>query len=97
MAIQKRKIGKICVLDISGSMTTGRGDVELRETFKDAIRDGERWFLFNLTQVSYMDSSAIGETVACAKRVAAMESYIGLVEVGVGLIPGGAVPTRSCA
>jgi len=25
----------------------------------------------------------------CAKRVAAMESYIGLVEVGVGLIPGG--------
>ncbi len=27
--------------------------------------------------------------VACAKRVAAMESYIGLVEVGVGLIPGG--------
>ena len=27
--------------------------------------------------------------VYCAKRVAAMESYIGLVEVGVGLIPGG--------
>jgi 3-hydroxyacyl-CoA dehydrogenase len=27
--------------------------------------------------------------VACAKRVAHMESYIGLVEVGVGLIPGG--------
>ena len=27
--------------------------------------------------------------VHCAKRVAAMESYIGLVEVGVGLVPGG--------
>jgi 3-hydroxyacyl-CoA dehydrogenase len=27
--------------------------------------------------------------VHCAKRVAAMETYIGLVEVGVGLIPGG--------
>jgi 3-hydroxyacyl-CoA dehydrogenase len=27
--------------------------------------------------------------VACAKRVAAMETYVGLVEVGVGLIPGG--------
>jgi 3-hydroxyacyl-CoA dehydrogenase len=27
--------------------------------------------------------------VHCARRVAAMESYIGLVEVGVGLIPGG--------
>ena len=27
--------------------------------------------------------------VACARRVAHMESYVGLVEVGVGLIPGG--------
>jgi 3-hydroxyacyl-CoA dehydrogenase len=27
--------------------------------------------------------------VHCAKRVAAMETYIGLVEVGVGLVPGG--------
>ena len=27
--------------------------------------------------------------VHCARRVAAMESYVGLVEVGVGLIPGG--------
>ena len=27
--------------------------------------------------------------VHCARRVAAMESYMGLVEVGVGLIPGG--------
>ncbi|OYV00685.1 MAG: 3-hydroxyacyl-CoA dehydrogenase [Burkholderiales bacterium PBB5] len=27
--------------------------------------------------------------IACAKRVAHMESYVGLVEVGVGLIPGG--------
>src|SRR5450631_1885422 len=28
-------------------------------------------------------------SLQCAKRVAALESYIGLVEVGVGLIPGG--------
>jgi 3-hydroxyacyl-CoA dehydrogenase len=27
--------------------------------------------------------------VACAKRVASIESYMGLVEVGVGLVPGG--------
>ena len=31
--------------------------------------------------------------VYCARRVAAMESYMGLVEVGVGLIPGGGGPT----
>ena len=30
----------------------------------------------------------------CARRVAALESYIGLVEVGVGLIPGGGGDAR---
>jgi 3-hydroxyacyl-CoA dehydrogenase len=43
--------------------------------------------------VAAMSGMALGggcETLLhCAKRVASLESYIGLVEVGVGLIPGG--------
>lgn len=84
MAIQKRKIGKVCVFEVSGSMNIGRGDVELREAFKEAIRDGERSFLFNLTKVSYMDSAAIGETVACAKRAAEAGGTIKIVLVPKG-------------
>ncbi len=34
--------------------------------------------------------------VYSGKRVAAMESYIGLVEVGVGLVPGAGWPDLHC-
>jgi 3-hydroxyacyl-CoA dehydrogenase len=47
----------------------------------------------NVPTVAAVRGMALGGgceiAVACSKRVAAMESYIGLVEVGVGLIPGG--------
>ena len=47
----------------------------------------------NVPTVAAVRGMALGGgcevAVYCAKRVAAMESYLGLVEVGVGLIPGG--------
>lgn len=47
----------------------------------------------NVPTVAAMHGLALGGgcelAVHCAKRVAAMETYVGLVEVGVGLIPGG--------
>jgi 3-hydroxyacyl-CoA dehydrogenase len=47
----------------------------------------------NVPTVAAIHGMALGGgcelAVHCAKRVAAIESYIGLVEVGVGLIPGG--------
>ncbi len=47
----------------------------------------------NVPTVAAMHGLALGGgcelAVHAAKRVAAMESYVGLVEVGVGLIPGG--------
>lgn len=46
----------------------------------------------NVPTVAAIRGMALGGgcemAIYCAKRVAAMESYIGLVEVGVGLIPG---------
>jgi len=84
MAIAKRKVGKICVLDISGTMTIGKGDVELREAFRQALDEGERRFLFNLRKVAYMDSAAIGETVACAKRAAEVGGKIKITLVPKG-------------
>jgi 3-hydroxyacyl-CoA dehydrogenase len=47
----------------------------------------------NVPTVAAVRGMALGGgceiAVACARRVASMESYIGLVEVGVGLIPAG--------
>ena len=79
MAIHTRKLGKVCVFEMSGNLTIGKSDIELRKAFRSALAAGENRFVFNLLDVGYMDSAAIGETVACAKRAAENGGTIKLV------------------
>jgi len=63
-----REIGKVAVLDLSGKITIGEGDVVLRERVTELLEGGQLNVLLNLGKVSYMDSAGIGELVACYKR-----------------------------
>jgi anti-sigma B factor antagonist len=63
-----REIGKVSVLDLSGKITIGEGDVVLREKVTELLESGRLNILLNLGKVSYMDSAGIGELVACYKR-----------------------------
>jgi anti-sigma B factor antagonist len=63
-----RKLGKVSVLDITGKITIGEGDVLLREKVNELLEAGENRILLNLEKVKYMDSAGIGELVACYKR-----------------------------
>ena len=63
-----RHIGKIAVVDLSGKITIGEGDVVLRERVTELLEGGHQRLLLNLERVSYMDSAGIGELVACYKR-----------------------------
>lgn len=65
-----RKIGHVTVIDLSGKITIGEGDVVLRERVNEALDQGEKAVLLNLEKVKYMDSAGIGELVACYKRAA---------------------------
>lgn len=63
-----RQIGKVSVLDVSGKITIGEGDVILRERVTELLEGGHKNLLLNLEKVGYMDSAGIGELVACYKR-----------------------------
>ena len=63
-----RNIGDVWVVDLSGKITIGEGDVILREKVQDLLESGQMQVLLNLEKVSYMDSAGIGELVACYKR-----------------------------
>jgi anti-sigma B factor antagonist len=63
-----RKIGGISVVDLSGRITIGEGDVILRERVNALLDGGDAQILLNLEKVKYMDSAGIGELVACYKR-----------------------------
>ena len=74
-----RKLGKVSVVDISGKITIGEGDVQLREKVNELLDAGESRILLNLEKVKYMDSAGIGELVACYKRAKEKEGTVKLL------------------
>ncbi len=63
-----RQSGDVAVVDLSGKITIGEGDVILRDRVHALLEEGKKRILLNLEKVSYMDSAGIGELVACYKR-----------------------------
>jgi anti-sigma B factor antagonist len=74
-----RQIGKISVVDLSGKITIGEGDVVLRERVSELLDGGNQSLLLNLEKVSYMDSAGIGELVACYKRAKEKDGTVKLL------------------
>jgi anti-sigma B factor antagonist len=68
MKASMRQVGNISVVDLSGKITIGEGDVVLRDKVHELLDAGRHQILLNLEKVSYMDSAGIGELVACYKR-----------------------------
>lgn len=69
MKSSSRQIDGITVLDLSGRITLGEGSVILRDTIRDLIGRGQKKILLNLGDVSYIDSSGIGELVSAFTTV----------------------------
>ncbi|MCI0485808.1 MAG: STAS domain-containing protein [Blastocatellia bacterium] len=63
MNIKERVIEGVSVLDLSGKIVLGEGDVQIRERIKDLLADGQRQILLNLGDVSYLDSAGLGALV----------------------------------
>src|SRR5438105_5138157 len=61
--IGTRQADGITVIDISGRIALGDGEVLLRETVDNLLRKGQKKLLLNLAEVSYIDSSGIGALV----------------------------------
>lgn len=59
-----RDIGDATVIDLSGRITLGEGSAMLREMVKDLVGKGRKQIILNLGDVSYIDSSGIGELVS---------------------------------
>lgn len=62
--INERSAGDVTILDLSGKITIGEGSVQLRETVRRLLDAGKKKILLNLGDVSYVDSSGIGELVS---------------------------------
>ncbi len=59
-----RQVGDVTVIDAAGRITLGEGASTFREKIRELISDGKKKILLNLGEVSYIDSSGIGEMVS---------------------------------
>ena len=62
--IKERPAGDVTILDLSGKITIGEGSVQLREAVRNLLDQNKKKILLNLGDVSYVDSSGIGELVS---------------------------------
>ena len=69
MKASSRQVDNVTIVDLSGRITLGEGSVVLRETVKDLVSKGRNRILLNLGDVTYIDSSGIGELVSAFTSV----------------------------
>jgi anti-sigma B factor antagonist len=59
-----RQVGDVTVVDAVGRITLGEGASTFRDTIRSLASSGNKKMLLNLAEVSYIDSSGIGEMVS---------------------------------
>ena len=68
--LSPRQVGDVTVIDVAGRITLGEGSSNLREGIREMVAKGNKKILLNLGDVSYIDSSGIGELVSGFTSVA---------------------------
>jgi anti-sigma B factor antagonist len=64
MDIKERVVKGVSILDLSGKIVLGEGDVQVKERIKDLMADGQRRVLLNLAEVNYIDSAGLGTLIS---------------------------------
>ena len=69
MKVATRQVDGVTILDLSGRITLGEGSVTLRDSVHDVVAKRSKHILLNLENISYIDSSGIGELVSAFTSV----------------------------
>ena len=62
--LSTRQVGDVSVMDVAGRITLGEGSAALRDALREMVGKNQKKILLNLGEVSYIDSSGIGELVS---------------------------------
>ncbi|HTB11377.1 MAG TPA: STAS domain-containing protein [Bryobacteraceae bacterium] len=76
-----RQVGDVTVVDAVGRITLGEGASTFRDTIRDLASSGHKKILLNLGEVSYIDSSGIGEMVSGFTTVANQGGVVKLLNL----------------
>jgi anti-sigma B factor antagonist len=64
MTTSSRNVGDIAIVDISGRIVLGEESAALRNVISELLKNGQKKILLNLGDVTYIDSSGLGQLVS---------------------------------
>ncbi len=59
-----REVGNVTVIDMDGRITLGEGSALLRDLVRENLAKGRKKIVLNLAEITYIDSSGLGELVS---------------------------------
>lgn len=82
LTINVRETGNVVILDLKGRITIGEASALLRDEVRGMLDGGHRNILLNLAEVSYIDSSGLGQLVGSFATVAHRGGQLKLLNLG---------------
>jgi anti-sigma B factor antagonist len=76
-----RDVSGVVIVDLSGRITLGEASGKLRDTVRDLLSKGNKKILLNLGDVTYIDSSGLGELVSSYTTAAKQGAKVKLLNV----------------
>jgi anti-sigma B factor antagonist len=69
MKLSTREVNEVTILDLGDRITLGEESGRLRDTVRGIVDKGSKKIILNLGEVSYIDSSGLGELVSAFTAV----------------------------
>jgi anti-sigma B factor antagonist len=83
MQLTERRIGDITILDLAGTLTmSDEAGARLKEKITSLVLRGQKQIVFNLSELTYVDSTGLGELVASHTRAWRGGATVKLANVG---------------
>ena len=81
LKINVRESGSVVILDLNGRITIGEEAASLRDSIKDHVDNGQKNILLNLAEVSYIDSTGLGQFVGSFATVTSRGGQLKLLNL----------------
>jgi len=81
LRITSRHVGETVVIEMSGRIKVGEGNLLLREMVENLAENGKKNLVLNLGEVTYMDSSGLGELVKTHTTIGNLQGEVKLVNL----------------
>ena len=81
LRITSRHVGEAVVIEMSGRIKVGEGNLLLREMVENLAENGKKNLVLNLGEVTYVDSSGLGELVKTHTTIRNLQGEVKLVNL----------------